>query len=93
MIQFTTFSFLICLSWLVSTAGQAGERATYVGEGRYSCSSDSIDCAVLRQRNNDISSRQRERLEAEQRYESYERREREYERERREAYGYDNYIE
>jgi hypothetical protein len=93
MIKFTTFSFLICISWLAPAIAQAGERATYVGEGRYSCSSNSIDCAVLRQRNNDISNRQRERLEAEQRYESYERREREYERERRENYGYDSYIE
>lgn len=93
MIKLTSLSFLVCLSCLIPIIGQAGDRATYVGEGRYSCSSDSIDCAVLRQRNNEVSNRQRERLEAEQRYERYERREREYERERQEDYGYDNYIE
>jgi len=90
MIKFITLSFLI---WLVPAIGQADERAVYVGEGRYSCSSDSIDCGELRQRNNEISNRQRERWEAEQRYERYERREREYERERQEDYRYDNYID
>lgn len=82
MTKFITLSFLICLTPVI---GHAGERATYVGEGRYSCSSDSVDCAVLRQRNNEISTRQQERLEAEQRYERYERRERQYERD----YEYD----
>lgn len=46
------------------------------------CSCDSIDCAVLKQRNNEISNRQRERWEAEQHYERYEQREREYDYDR-----------
>ena len=52
----------------------------YVGEGRYFCSDNTIECATLKQRNNEISIRKQERWEAEQRYERYERRERHYER-------------
>lgn len=55
------------------------EEPVYVGEGRYSCSGNTIECSTLKQRNNEISIRQRERWEDERRYERAERRERQYE--------------
>lgn len=76
-------AFLICF---VPLTAQAGEKAIYVGEGRYSCSSDSVDCAVIKQRNNEFSIRQQERREREERYERAERREREYDRDRQQYY-------
>lgn len=84
---------LICLICAIPIAAKAGEKATYVGEARYSCSSDSVDCAVLKQRNSELSNQQRRQWEADQRYESDERREREYERARRKDYRHDNYLE
>ena len=59
----------------------ASEKAVYVGEGRYACDSDSSDCAVLRQRNEEQTRRVQERYENERRYEREERRETEYLRE------------
>jgi hypothetical protein len=66
----------------VSITAKASEKATYVGEGRYSCSTDSIDCAALRQRNDESTERQYDRQENERRFNDAERREREYDRER-----------
>ena len=63
---------------LVSTSIAASEKAVYVGGGRYVCDSDSIDCAVLKQRNQEQTRREQERYENEQRYEQEERREAEY---------------
>jgi hypothetical protein len=73
----------------LSITAKAGEKATYVGEGRYSCSTDSIDCAVLRQRNNELTERQYDRQENERRSGDAERREREYDRERQQDYESD----
>ena len=64
----------------VSIIAQADERAVYVGEGRYACSNDSSDCAVVRQRNEEQTRRVRERDDYERRSDRQERREREYER-------------
>lgn len=58
-----------------SMSAQAEEKAIYVGEGRYSCDSDSIDCAVFKQRNQEQTRRERERYEDEQRYDWEEPRE------------------
>ncbi|BCT69496.1 hypothetical protein [Nitrosospira sp. NRS527] len=73
---------LLPLLLLLSMNAQAAEKAVYVGEGRYACDSDSTDCAVLKQRNEEQARRRRERYENEQRYEREERHEssqREYE--------------
>ena len=67
----------------LSITAKAGEKATYVGEGRYSC------CAVLRQRNNELTERQYDRQENERRSGDAERREREYDRERQQDYESD----
>ena len=39
----------------------AGEKAVYVGEGRYVCGTDSVDCVVLKQRNEERMRRIQER--------------------------------
>lgn len=72
---------LLPLLMFLSASIQAGEKAIYVGEGRYACDSDSIDCAVLKQRNQEQTRREWERYENERRYEREERREAEYQRE------------
>lgn len=91
MTNFAALSLSVYLMCIMPLTAQAGEKATYVGEGRYSCSSDSVDCAVLRQRNNELSIRQQERQETERRYERAERREREYERDRQQYYESNRY--
>jgi hypothetical protein len=60
---------------------QAEEKAVYVGEGRYACEGDSLDCAVLKQRNQDQTRRARERDEDKRRYERSELRDSESRRE------------
>lgn len=60
---------------LLSMNAQAAEKAVYVGEGRYACDSDSTDCEVLKQRNEEQARRRGERYETEQRYEREEPRE------------------
>lgn len=72
---------LLPLLVFLSASIQAGEKAIYVGEGRYACDSDSIDCGVLKQRNQEQTRRERERYEDERRADREERREREYLRE------------
>lgn len=72
---------LLPLLLLLSMNAQAGEKAVYVGGGRYACDSDSTDCAVLKQRNEEQTRRVQERYENERRYEREERREAEYQRE------------
>lgn len=72
---------LLPLLMFLSTSSLAGEKAIYVGEGRYSCDSDSIDCAILKQRNQEQTRRERERYEDERRVDREERREAEYLRE------------
>lgn len=72
---------LLPLLVFLSASAHAGEKAIYAGEGRYACDSDSIDCAVLKQRNQEEMLRERERYENERRYEREERRETEYLRE------------
>lgn len=53
-----------------------GEKATYVGGGRYVGEGKSVDDAVLHQRNNEWTQRQQDRQENEQRHDRSERRER-----------------
>ena len=65
---------------LVVTSSQAEEKAIYVGGGRYSCDSGSIDCAMLKQRNQEQTRREQDRHEDEERYDREERREAEYQR-------------
>ncbi|PTR09938.1 hypothetical protein C8R32_10224 [Nitrosospira sp. Nsp5] len=61
---------------------QVGEKATYVGEGRYvGDDRTSSDTAVIRQRNQEQTERRQDRDRSEQRYQESERRERAYERE------------
>ena len=72
---------LLPLLLFSSMSTQAGEKAVYVGEGRYVCEADSVDCAVLKQRNQEQARRLQERHEDEQRYDREERREAEYQRE------------
>lgn len=78
---------LLQLLVFLSVSAQAGEKAIYIGEGRYACDSDSIDCAVLEQRNQEQTRSERERYEDERRADQEERREREYLRE----YGIGDY--
>lgn len=75
-----TLVFVLSLVSVVSISAQADEKAVYVGEGRYACSNDSSDCAVLRQRNQEQTRRAQERNEDDRRSDRAERREREYER-------------
>ena len=63
---------------LVSSNIPASEKAIYVGGGRYACDSSSIDCAVLKQRNQEQTRRERERYEDEQWHDREERHEVEY---------------
>jgi hypothetical protein len=72
---------LLPLLLSLSTNAQAGEKAVYVGEGRYACDYGSIDCAVLKQRNEEQTRRVQESYENDRRYEREERRETRYERE------------
>lgn len=60
-----------------TVTAQADEKV-YVGEGRYACSEDSADCAVLKQRNEEQMRRARDRNDYEQRSDRAERHEREY---------------
>jgi hypothetical protein len=76
-----TIKLLLLLLVFLPASAQAGEKAIYVGEGRYACDSDSIDCAVLKQRNQEQTRRERERYEDERRDDREERLEREYLRE------------
>jgi hypothetical protein len=65
----------------LSMSTHADEKAVYVGEGRYACDRDSVECAVLKQRSQEQTRRAQERDEDERRYERSERREAEYQRE------------
>lgn len=64
----------------VSMSVYAEEKAVYVGEGRYACGSDSVDCAVVRQRNQEQTRRIQERDESDRRNQQNDRQEREYRR-------------
>ena len=59
---------------------QADEKAVYVGEGRYYSLSDSVDNAVLKQRNQEQTRRAQERNENDRRNDNENRRERENQR-------------
>ena len=59
---------------------QADEKAVYVGEGRYYSPSDSVDNAVLKQRNQEQTRRAQERNENDRRNDNEDRRERENQR-------------
>lgn len=48
-----------------ATVVHADPRVTYVGDGRYACSGSDRDCAVIRQRNHEQTSRTMERLDRE----------------------------
>lgn len=72
---------LLPLLLLLPMSIQADEKAVYVGEGRYVCEGDSVDCAVLKQRNQEQTRRAKERNEDDRRYERSERREIESQRE------------
>lgn len=65
----------------LSISAQADEKAVYVGEGRHAYGSDSLDCAVLKQRNQEQTRRTQERDESDRRNEQADRQEREYRRE------------
>ncbi len=56
-----------------------GEKATYVGGGRYVGEGRSTEDAMIRQRSDDYTERQRDRERSEEREERVERRERAYE--------------
>jgi hypothetical protein len=86
VIKFTVFPLLFSLALALSINAQAGEKASYVGDGRYVSEGKSVDDAVLRQRNNEYSERERDRQDNERRYERSERREREYDRESQQDY-------
>ena len=73
-----TMKLFLPLLLLLSSIATAEEKAVYVGDGRYACGSDSIDCAVLKQRNEERTRREQERYENERQYEREERREAEY---------------
>lgn len=74
---------LIMLTLAVPILAHATEKAVYVGEGRYyGQERDSVDSAILNQRNHEQTLLQQERNRNEERYERAERREREYQRER-----------
>lgn len=78
---FTTGILVAMALGAVSESG-AGERALYVGEGRfYGKDQGTTDSAILRQRNHEQTLRAQERNRQEERYERDERREREFERE------------
>lgn len=78
----TVMTGLFIVISLSVAAVQAGEKAVYVGEGRFvGQDKDSSDTAVLRQRNQEQTLRAQERNRNEERYERTERREREYDRE------------
>lgn len=72
---------LLPLLLSLSMNAKAGEKAVYVGEGRYACDSRSIDCAVLKQRNEEQTRRVQESYENDRRYEREERRETRHQRE------------
>ncbi|MBA4144004.1 MAG: hypothetical protein H0X43_13745 [Nitrosospira sp.] len=65
---------LLPLVLLLSVNTQAEENATYVGGGRYACDSDTVDCGVLKQRNEERERKAQDRDEDERRYERAERR-------------------
>ncbi|WP_074796617.1 hypothetical protein [Nitrosospira briensis] len=73
-----TIKLLLPLLLLLPIISTASEKAVYVGGGRYACDSDSTDCAVLKQRNEERTRREQERYENERQYEREERREAEY---------------
>lgn len=72
------FMLVFTVTLVSTTTAHADERAVYVGEGRYACSEDSADCAVLKQRNEEQTRRARDRNDYEQRSDLAERHEREY---------------
>lgn len=75
--------YTVALLLTLPLAAQAGKEAVYVGEGRFlGQEKDSVDSAVLRQRNQEQTIRAQERNRDEERYERSERRERLYDRER-----------
>lgn len=76
MTKITILPLLVSLALALPIAAQAGEKATYVGGERYVGEGRSVDDAVLRQRNNEYSERERDRQDNEQRYERSEQRER-----------------
>ena len=91
MIKFTISPLLLSLALVLPIAAQAGEKATYVGGGRYVGEGKSADDAVLRQRNNEYSERERDRQDNERRYERSERRERDNDRESQQDYESSRY--
>jgi hypothetical protein len=71
----------LLLLLLLAMNVQAEEKAVYIGEGRYACEGDSVECVVLKQRNREQTRRAQERDEDKRRYERSELRESEYRRE------------
>lgn len=82
MTKITILPLLVSLALALPIAAQASEKATYVGGGRYVGEGKSVDDAVLRQRSNEYSERERDRQDNEQRYDRSERRERDYDYDR-----------
>jgi hypothetical protein len=76
-----TIKLFLPLLLFVSASAPASEKAVYVGGGRYACNSASTECAVLKQKNEEQTRRERERYEDERRDDREERREAEYLRE------------
>lgn len=82
-----TAGLLACVVIVIFTDSIAGERerATYVGEGRYVGEGNSVGSAILRQRNNEWTQRQKDRSDYQRSQERIDRLDREYER------SYDDY--
>ena len=77
-----TAAILIALAPCTISQAGAGEKAVYVGEGRfYDENQETAAAAILRQRNHEQTLRSQERNRYEERYERTERWERERERE------------
>jgi hypothetical protein len=66
----------VVLSLFIIMSAHAEEKAVYVGEGRYVCGTDSVDCVVLKQRNEERMRRIEERDKEDRRNEQMDWRER-----------------
>ncbi|MEO6825087.1 MAG: hypothetical protein ABI167_10275 [Nitrosospira sp.] len=88
MIKFTILPLLVSLALVLPIAAQAGEKATYVGGGRYVGEGKSVPDAIIRQRSNEYSERENDRRNAQRDYDRDQRRDRDdgYDRAERDDY-------
>ncbi|MBA4143719.1 MAG: hypothetical protein H0X43_12140 [Nitrosospira sp.] len=68
--------FFLAVIYSTVTDAADGEKATYVGSGRYVGEGRSVDDAQLRQRSDEYTERQNDRQRSDERHERAERRER-----------------